>query len=248
MAKYDESTLMKLLNWAYDQVVSNMPLIGSATDLGNEYLQDNKNNREEAIDSLIRWQTSKAAATGFATGVGGLFTLPVTIPADIAGCFIIEMRMSAAIAHICGFDVHSDKTKTFCFAAMCGDGAMKALKNAGVELASKLATNAVKSISGATVAKINKAVGTKLVTKFGSTGIFNLGKMVPFLGGIVGGALDSVFTYGVGKAAKNIFYSGDLGDIPEAGLVTSPSPDPDITPSGGAAATLHYEKEIQLLH
>lgn len=53
--------------------------------------------------------------------------------------------------------------------------------------------------------KINKAVGFRLVTKFGSKGLINLGKVVPVLGGVIGGGLDAFTTNIVGNQARNTF-------------------------------------------
>lgn len=211
MAKYDESTLMKALNWAYDQSVSNLPLIGSPIELANQYLRENDNNVEKAIDSLIRWQMSKAAATGFSTGFGGFIVMPITIPADISACLVIQMRMAAAIAHMCGYDIHDDKVKLFCLAAICGDELVTVLKKLGIQATKRIAYHLIKSIPSHLIIAINKAVGVRLVTKFGSNGFISLSKAIPILGGIVGGAVDSVFTYGVGEAAKLIFYSDEPG-------------------------------------
>ena len=51
----------------------------------------------------------------------------------------------------------------------------------------------------------NKKVGFRLVTKFGQKGIINLGKLVPIVGGVIGGTVDTVGTLTVGKTAKKLF-------------------------------------------
>ena len=66
------------------------------------------------------------------------------------------------------------------------------------------------------IKKINKAVGFRLLTKFGQTGAINLGKGIPLVGGVVGGAFDGTTTYGIGSVAKNIFIGADetpQGDV-----------------------------------
>ncbi|GAA0594056.1 hypothetical protein GCM10009001_07720 [Virgibacillus siamensis] len=47
-----------------------------------------------------------------------------------------------------------------------------------------------------------------MVTKFGEKGVVNLGKMVPLLGGVVGGSFDASSTYLIGKAAEKTFIEG----------------------------------------
>jgi hypothetical protein len=58
---------------------------------------------------------------------------------------------------------------------------------------------------GATISRINQAVGFRLLTKFGETGVVNLGKAVPILGGIIGGAVDEVEIQVIRKVAINTF-------------------------------------------
>jgi hypothetical protein len=58
---------------------------------------------------------------------------------------------------------------------------------------------------GGVIKTINKSVGTRLVTKFGSKGIINLGKAVPLVGGLIGGAVDGIGTNTIGITAKKVF-------------------------------------------
>jgi hypothetical protein len=53
--------------------------------------------------------------------------------------------------------------------------------------------------------KINRAVGFRLITKFGKTGVINLGKGIPLLGSAVGAVFDGVTTNIVGNAAIKTF-------------------------------------------
>lgn len=53
--------------------------------------------------------------------------------------------------------------------------------------------------------KINKAIGFRLVTKFGTKGLINLGKVVLILGGVIGGGIDAFTTNIIRNQAKNTF-------------------------------------------
>lgn len=59
------------------------------------------------------------------------------------------------------------------------------------------------------VVAINQKVGFRLLTKFGQKGAINLGKAVPLVGGIIGGAFDTVTTDIIGKIAKKTFINDD---------------------------------------
>lgn len=202
--KLDADTIMSSAYTIYENVTGKLPLVGSTDDLARDYLM-NDGSLDEKIDSLIRWQVAKTAASGFASGVPGGFTMAVSIPAGLAAALYVQLRMAAAVAYMRGYDINNDRVKTFGICCLVGDEAMNVLKDAGAQIAMNVAKTAIKEISKETINAINKAVGMRLVTKFGSTGIVNLGKTVPILGGVVGRAMDAASTYAVGKAAKQVF-------------------------------------------
>jgi hypothetical protein len=200
-----ESKMTQVLDWAYEKAVNGLPGTETAADLAENYLRKHT-SVDNAIDSLIRWQNAKGVTSGFLTGVGGLITLPVAIPANVASVMYVQIRMIATIAHMRGYDLKDDQVKTFVFVCLTGQAAIDILKQAGVKLGTALAKEAIKKIPGEVIKAINKAVGVRLVTKFGQKGIVNLGKAVPLVGGVIGGAVDGIGTNTIGKTAKKVFY------------------------------------------
>jgi hypothetical protein len=91
-----------------------------------------------------------------------------------------------------------------------GQGASEILKEFGIELGKKLFTTAIKKIPGEVIKKINQAVCFKLVTKFGEKRVINLGKLVPFVGGVVGGTVDGFSTNTVGSVAKKQLFAEEV--------------------------------------
>ena len=208
MSENNLSVIGKALDWSYEKAVNGAGVLGTAQELGEEYLKSNNNNKLDSVNSLIRWQNTKAATGGFVTNLGGLITLPVAIPANMASSLYIQLRMIAAIAHISGYDVHEDRVKTLCFVCLTGKSAADVIKSTGVQIGTKFTASAIqKYITGEMIKSINKAVGFRLVTKAGSTGILNLTKMVPLVGGVVGGAFDGVSTNIIGNTARDAFLS-----------------------------------------
>ncbi len=197
-------TIPDVMEWAYEKSINGLPGMGSALEMADDYIADGGSKREQ-IDALIRWQNTKAATAGFVTSLGGVITLPVAIPANISSTLYVQMRMIAAIAHIAGHDIHNDKVKTMMMVCLTGNAVNEVLKDTGVMLTTKLATVAIKNISSETLKTINKAVGFRLLTKFGTTGVINLGKMVPIIGGLVGAGLDGYTTNLIGDKAREIF-------------------------------------------
>ncbi len=202
--KITESKMEQILSYAYDKAINGVPGLDSATELAECYRTDS-NCVHSQCNSLIRWQNTKAGASGFVAGLGGFIIMPVALPANITSVLYIQIRMIAAIAHLAGYDLKDDKVKTMVYACLVGNGATEILKNAGVQIGKKVAINAVKNISGKVIIDINKAVGFRLVTKFGEKGFVNLGKMVPFIGGPIGLLFDATATNIVGNTARNIF-------------------------------------------
>jgi uncharacterized protein (DUF697 family) len=212
MAKLNQEIIVKALDWAYDKALNGLPGTDTAEELAESYLRKAK-SIDGAADSLIGWQVSKSATSGFLTGLGGLVTLPVAIPANLASVLYVQMRMIAAIAHMGGYDLRDDKVKTFVYMCLCGNGVKDIIKDVGIVLGQKLTKAAIEKISGSVITKINQKVGFRLLTKFGSKGVINLGKMVPLAGGLIGGTADGVSTAAIGKVAKKMFIQNGDNDF-----------------------------------
>ncbi|WP_252180286.1 EcsC family protein [Endozoicomonas sp. 4G] len=201
-----ESKIMKALDWTYDKAVNGVPGLDSAQEMAADYLKNSGTLKSKA-NSLIRWQNTKAGTSGFLTGLGGIITIPVSIPANITSVMYVQIRMIAAIAHMGGHDLKDDRVKSLVYACLTGNAAKDILKDIGIVVGKKLTTNAIKNISGKTIAAINQKVGFKLLTKFGEKGAINLGKSVPIIGGVIGGTFDSVTTNTVGNIARDTFIT-----------------------------------------
>ena len=131
--------------------------------------------------------------------------MPVTLPVNLTSVLFIQIRMIAAIAYLGGYDLKDDRVKTLCFACLCGNGARELLKNVGIEIGKKMAISALKRLPGRVFIEINKAVGFRLLTKFGEKGVINVGRAVPGLGGLIGGGVDLAWTNAIGNQARDTF-------------------------------------------
>ena len=200
-----EREMMNLLDVCYDKALQGvLPGEKSIEELAEDYLAKTS-SREKAIDKLIGYQTVLCGTNGFITGLGGLLVLPVTIPTNVAGVIYVQLRMIAAIAHINGYDIYSDQVRTIAYACLTGSSAANILKNMGIKISEKMAVNALKRVPGAILIKINQQVGFRLVTKFGQKGLVNVIKMMPLVGGVVGGVFDTGMTLTIGNIAKKVF-------------------------------------------
>jgi hypothetical protein len=196
--------LVQRLEWVYEAALKGIPGVDGVEDLAQSYSAHHC-CADDAIDSLISWQIAKASTAGFITGIGGILTLPVAIPANLAGVLYIQIRMIGAIAHLRGYDVRSDQVRTLAFACLAGSAALDILKDLGISIGAQLTRQMIFRISGEVLKRINRAVGFRLVTKAGTRGVVNLVKVVPIAGGLVGGALDAAATKVIGQTAKQVF-------------------------------------------
>ena len=192
----DDSTLAALGERLVAQVVElgirGVGPLSTALESAEEHLIAAGGDREEAIRRVVATHVRLAAVSGFVTGLGGIVTLPVTVPAAMAGMYIIATRMSAGIAHLRGYDVETDEVRSGILVALLGSAGTAVLRNTGVQIGQRSTAAALERLPGRVLTEINKRVGYRLVTKAGEKGVINLTKLVPLVGGPVGAAVDGV--------------------------------------------------------
>lgn len=204
-----EESLSNTLNKCYTAAIAGIPEAKTCYDLASEYLSK-YGSKEEAAKNFIKWQIAKCTTSGFLTSLGGIVSLPVAIPANLVTVWYVQLRMIATIATIAGYDPSDDEVQTLAYVCLTGSSVSKICREAGIELGNKLAVTAIKKIPTEAIRKINHAVGRRIITKFGTTGVINLGKMVPFVGGIVGGGFDYVGTRIIAAKAQDVFLLGKI--------------------------------------
>lgn len=201
----DEPRALQLVTWIVGKAVEGVPPLSSASNLAQEYMIDaSYANNDERVASLIKWETSKNFTAGFLTGLGGVLTLPVAVPAALGASWLIQARMAGAIAVIDGHDLEEDRVRTLVLLSIVGDSAKEVLKQVGVKVADKLTEKVVMKVPGKVLIEINKRVGFRLLTKAGEKGAIVLVKGVPVVGGIVGGAFDAIACQTVGNVAHSL--------------------------------------------
>ena len=84
------------------------------------------------------------------------------------------------------------------YATIAGMSVANIVKRFGISFGYKFGEKLVTKIPGAIIIEINKLVGFRLLTKFGTKGLVNLVTIVPFLGGVVGSAVDVAGTRSIG--------------------------------------------------
>ncbi|MCX7997714.1 MAG: EcsC family protein [Leptospiraceae bacterium] len=211
----DENIFLQALDWIYERALERFGVLDSAYDLAQEYLKENDYDTQKAIDALIQKEALKSGGAGFLTGVGGFASLPVSLPANIVSSLYVQVRMVAAIAHLCNYDLKDEKVKIFIFGCLIGNEFKEVLKNLGIQFGTNLAKNIIKRISSELLKEINSKVGFQLFSKFGSKGVINFSRLVPILGGAIGGGFDYIASKQIGEIAIQVFYKEESSENKE---------------------------------
>ena len=163
---------------------------------------------DELSKKVLHRKSIKSGLIGGFTGLGGLITLPVSIPADLVCSWRIQASMAFSIAYIYGHTKDTKDLKTDLYIILAGDSAKEALKRFGIEISKNITKKAVdKYITRDVMVKIWKVVGQKIITKAGEKSMTSFMKMVPLVGAPVGFAFDWTATQAVGKLVIK-YYRG----------------------------------------
>ncbi len=196
----------KLTDFLLERGLGGVPPLSSAADLATEYLIDQGyEDHDQRVDALVNWETTKNFTSGFITGLGGVISLPLSIPSALGASWLLQARMAGAIARIYGHDLEADRVRTMILLSLAGDVAKEAMKGTGFPLGNRLTERAIGQVPGRALVEINKRIGVRLLTKAGERSFVSLSKAVPIVGGVVGGAFDAIVCRAVGRTAKTLF-------------------------------------------
>lgn len=162
----------------------------------------------ELAKKIISRRSLKAGGVGAVTNIGGIITLPISMPTDLYLSFRVQIRMVLAIAYIFGWDINDREIATDVLLVLGGNGAMEALSGAGIKIGQEFAKKAVnKYINREVMKKINRVISRKIITKAGEKSLTSFAKLVPVVGAPIGGTINWLGTQAVGKTALQ-FYKG----------------------------------------
>ena len=178
--------------------------LSTAVESAEQHLVTAMGDREEAIRRLVATHVRLAAASGFVTGLGGIATLPVTVPASLAGLYIIATRMTAAIAHLRGYDVNDNRVRTALVMCLLG-GEQIAKRIVEGKLPTSPMTVATAPVFDRDLDRqVAEEVTTGLASRVGGRNMaLIVTKRVPLLGGGIGAVMDGYATRQIGKYAKS---------------------------------------------
>lgn len=174
-----------------------------------------KGEREAAIDSIVMQHIGLASAQGFLTSVGGLLTLPVGLPANVAGLAVLSVRMIGSIAHLRGYDVDDRRVRAALTLAMLGDDEVRRLVSEGKLPTTPLVIATSPMFDADLERKISERVMGSLAGRMGGKHLaVVVVRRIPLVGGGVGAAVDGWLTFGLAAYAKREFIARHQASIP----------------------------------
>jgi hypothetical protein len=195
--------LQKLIDWT----------VSAGSDDVRAYVQKlRRQNPGISDDDLARKIVGRKAfkngLVGAATGLGGLMTLPVTVPVDLALSWRIQVMMALSVACVYGHSADTTDLKTDIYIILAGNSAKEALKRIGIETSKTLTKKAIqKYVTREIMKKIWKVAGRKVVTKAGQKSVTSFVKWIPLVGALVGFAFDWTAARTAGEFAIK-YYRG----------------------------------------
>jgi hypothetical protein len=200
----------RLASYLLDKGIDGVGPLSGAAGLAATYLEDVSYASNDArVAALIRREMARNFTTGFVTGLGGVLTLPVSVPGALAASWVLQARMAAAIARIYGHDPAASRTRTAILLSLAGDVAKGALEGLPLTFGTRLTQRALDQVPGRALVEINKRIGARLLVRAGSRRIASFPRLVPFIGGLVGGTMDAMVCRVVGQTARRLLHRPD---------------------------------------
>lgn len=179
---------------------------GAKTTAGNALQRTG--SAELAVDAIIKQHVALAGAQGFLTNLGGVASMAITIPANVAGMAVLQCRMVAAIAHLRGYDIEDPRVRSAILMCLLGEQATTSAIERAELPSSALAVATAPVHDPALDATIAEKVLATVMGQVGGKRASKLvGKRIPVVGGGVGLVTDGWATWQTGTFARAQFVT-----------------------------------------
>lgn len=178
----------------------------SAGQVAQKALDKSGHDADRAVDSVIRRHRRGITAGGFATGLGGIATLAFLLPANVFEFYVQATRMVGAIAKIRGYDLNDDEVRARVLASLVGEESGEILDHVGLgPIAGAASKQVAKRLPKVQLSEVTKAIGVRLLKRFGLRSVRLFGKAIPGLGGVIGAFSDRRQLKKIALAAQKSF-------------------------------------------
>ena len=178
----------------------------SAEEVARRASQRSRGNPEMAVRQVVRQHRRGVTVLGFLTGLGGLFTLPVLLPANIFEFYVQATRMVGSIASLRGYDLKEEEVRTRVLAALVGEESEDVLASIGLGPIAGAATRQItKYLPASSSSVVARAIGGRVLRRFGLQSVRLFGKAIPGLGGVIGALSDRSMLKKIARTARKDF-------------------------------------------
>lgn len=146
---------------------------------------------EPAIDAMVRSHLRAGAANGFLTSLGGFVAIPIALPVNVLGFYLVATRMVAGVASARGHDIGQPEVRSAILLALVGADTDDLLRKASDASTGGWVRLAAQRMPGPALMAVRKGVTFRLLSRVGKRSLSRFGKGVPVVGGVVGAGLDS---------------------------------------------------------
>lgn len=171
-----------------------------AAEAADKQLHEQHGRVDRGVHEVIENHVRYAGAQGLLTGLGGVITATVTIPANLAGLSLIQARMVAGIAHLHGYDLDDPRVRNAILTCMLGneivDRRIREHAIPGPPMA--IATAPVHDPDLDRV--LTAEVASDLIARVGGKRLaITVARRTPIVGGVFGMGADGFATWRVGR-------------------------------------------------
>ena len=164
-------------------------------------------SQDELAKLVVSRKAIKQGLVGAIGGLGGVLSLPISVPAELVASWKIQVNMAMAVATVYGHDTSSKDFKTDIYLIMAGDRARESLKKMGIEVGEKLTHKILEKILTDEIRiHIRNAIPQAIIRKTGRSTGGRLMKLVPVASAPVNFAFDYGAAKVIGRTAIN-YYS-----------------------------------------
>ncbi|PSL05256.1 EcsC family protein [Haloactinopolyspora alba] len=188
------------------RAIDGFPGFPGALEIARRHL-DRTGDVDRAVRDVTEQHIRLAGVQGFVTNIGGVVTMPVSVPANIAGIAVLHLRMAAAIAHLRGYDITDQRVRVAALLTLLGkDGVETAQRGRDIPGTPFDVATGINVPEPAVAERAVTAVSTQLVARIGGKhATLTVARRVPVLGGAVSAGVDAFSTYAIGRFANREF-------------------------------------------
>lgn len=154
----------------------------------------------KTVERIARLYTTLCGSTGFACGLPGYVSMPVTVPANVAGVVLLQLHMSTAIAAVDGRDLRDAGTREVCIDCVLGNVGRTPRQDESDEFTSRFGAKLLQR-------------GVRFASEQAPRLFSRSARSLPLLGGIIGGVADARETQQVARAARRAFLAKGADEI-----------------------------------